>query len=181
VWIGLVISIAVVTFVLTLMQRYLAYQSLSKKNSTPKQSSANQTAANQIANCIAKEFTGTQYLYVLGNLLSQGENRYELCNNNEVGKIYYLIQIKGVRCESNRLSLRLVAGVWCLAAFVFVQAYMSTLITYVVTPINFPLINSAYDIPGTKEVNELIRKSGLVDYYFSASSFVSRFENETEF
>lgn len=58
---------------------------------------------------------------------------------------------------------------------------MSTLITYVVTPINFPLINSAYDIPGKKEVNVLIRKSGLVDYYFSASSFVSQFENQTEF
>jgi ionotropic glutamate receptor len=91
-------------------------------------------------------------------------------NLNDEGKINVLIQIKGVLCESNRLSLRLVVGVWCLAAFVFVQAYMSTLITYVVTPINFPLINSAYDIPGEKEVNVLIRKSGLVDYYFSASS-----------
>jgi hypothetical protein len=72
-------------------------------------------------------------------------------NLNDEGNINFLIQIiLGVRCESNRLSLRLVAGVWCLAAFVFVQAYMSTLITYMVTPINFPLINSAYDIPGKK-------------------------------
>ncbi len=54
-------------------------------------------------------------------------------NINDEGKINFLIQTIGVRSESNRLSLRLVAGIWCLAAFVFVQGYMST-------PINFPLI-----------------------------------------
>lgn len=82
-------------------------------------------------------------------------------NLNDEGKINFLIQIKGVRCESNRLSLRLVAGVWCLAAFVFVQAYMSTLITYVVTPINFPLINSAWQ-KGSERTHSKIRAGRLL-------------------
>jgi hypothetical protein len=45
----------------------------------------------------------------------------------------FLSFIKGGPCRSKRLPYRLVAGVWTLAAFIFVQAYTSTLFTYVVT------------------------------------------------
>ena len=76
---------------------------------------------------------------------------------------------KGEQCTSKRLPIRLVAGVWCVASFIFVQAYNSTLFTYVVTPVNPPLVKSAYDLADKKDVNVLIRKSGIIDYLVSAS------------
>ncbi|EFX82168.1 hypothetical protein DAPPUDRAFT_241316 [Daphnia pulex] len=111
VWLGLGISIVCVIAILNLTQRYLQYRSTFETSFRP---SYNLTTA--------KEETREQYLYVFGNLLSQGGS-----------------------CKSKRLPYRLVAGVWTLAAFVFVQAYTSTLFTYVVTPINHPLIDSVYD------------------------------------
>lgn len=75
----------------------------------------------------------------------------------------------GGPCTSKRLSFRLVAGVWSLAAFIFVQAYTSTLFTYVVTPVNPPLVKSAYDLADKNDVNVLIRKAGIIDTLVSAS------------
>jgi hypothetical protein len=71
------------------------------------------------------------------------------------------------------LPFRIVAGVWCLAAFVFVQAYNATLFTYLVTPIKHSLINSPYDIPERKEVQLLVRKGSPMDITLSASLAVN--------
>lgn len=59
------------------------------------------------------------------------------------------------------------AAVWSLAAFIFVQAYTSTLITYVVTPINLPLVKSVYDLVEKTDVNVLVRKGGVIDTIFT--------------
>jgi hypothetical protein len=67
------------------------------------------------------------------------------------------------------LPFRLVAGVWCLAAFIFVQAYNSTLFTYVVVPVNYPLINSVYDMADRRDINLMVRKAGTPDLVISAS------------
>ena len=75
----------------------------------------------------------------------------------------------GGSCPSKRLPFRLVAGVWSLAAFIFVQAYTSTLFTYVVTPINHPLINSIHDIIGSSDINLLVRESGIINTLLLAS------------
>lgn len=83
--------------------------------------------------------------------------------------IFNLIVKIGGPCTSNRLSFRFVAGAWSLTAFIFVQAYNSTLLTYVLTPINNPLINSPYDIPERKDVHLLIKKGGSTDIFLSAS------------
>ncbi|XP_046448145.1 glutamate receptor ionotropic, delta-1-like isoform X1 [Daphnia pulex] len=83
---------------------------------------------------LAETKTGQYYLYTFGTLLSQGGP-----------------------CTSKRLSIRLVAAAWCLAAFIFVQAYNSTLFTYVVTPVHQPLINSIYDIFENSDINLLVR------------------------
>nr|CAH0103312.1 unnamed protein product [Daphnia galeata] len=53
---------------------------------------------------------------------------------------------QGGPCLTKKLSIRLVAGVWSLATFLFVQAFCSVLFTYVVAPVNHPLINSIYDV-----------------------------------
>ncbi|XP_046449208.1 ionotropic receptor 93a-like [Daphnia pulex] len=87
---------------------------------------------------------GKQYLYVFGNLMSQSGP-----------------------CTSKRLSFRLVAGVWTLAAFIFVQAYNSILFTYVVSPVNQPLINSVYDIIERNDVQLLTRKGSSMNILVS--------------
>ncbi|XP_046641006.1 ionotropic receptor 93a-like [Daphnia pulicaria] len=97
--------------------------------------------------------TGNQYLYVFGNLLSQGGP-----------------------CTSNRLPFRLVAGVWTLAAFIFVQAYTSTLFTYVVAPVNHPLIDSMYDIADNPEIHLLVKNEGTPDRYFTGNNWTGFYE-----
>jgi hypothetical protein len=59
--------------------------------------------------------------------------------------------------------------VWTLAAFIFVQAYTSTLITYVVTPINQALIDSVYDVIDNGDINLVIREAGFMNTLLSAS------------
>jgi hypothetical protein len=73
------------------------------------------------------------------------------------------------------LPFRIVAGVWTLAAFVFVHAYNSTLFTYLVTPMKHSLINSPYDIPESKEVRLLVKKGSPMDTALSASLAVNSF------
>ncbi len=84
-----------------------------------------------------------------------------------LGKIYHLT---GGPCTSKRLPFRLVAGVWTLAAFIFVQAYTSTLFTYFVTPIKKSLINSIDDIAENSDINLFLKKDGTLDKLFAASS-----------
>lgn len=75
----------------------------------------------------------------------------------------------GSACTSKRLAVRLVAGVWTLAAFVFVQAYTSILFTYVMAPINPPLINSVYDVIENSDINLLYRKGSTLNVLVSVS------------
>jgi hypothetical protein len=74
----------------------------------------------------------------------------------------------GGACPSKRIPYRLVAGVWTLGAFFFVQAYTSTLFTYVVTPNNRPLIDSVYDVINNDDINLLVRESGFLNIALSA-------------
>jgi hypothetical protein len=70
---------------------------------------------------------------------------------------------------SKRLSFRLVAGVWCLAAFIIVQAYSSILFTYVVTPVNLPLVNSVHDIVERNDIRLFLNKGMALDVFTSVS------------
>ncbi|XP_046449177.1 glutamate receptor ionotropic, kainate 2-like [Daphnia pulex] len=136
IWLGLGKSIVCVIAILNLIQRYLEYRS-SLETSNVRPNDNNNPPTEKI---ITKGRTAKQFLYVFGNLLSQGGP-----------------------CPSKRLPYRLVAGVWILAAFFFVQAYTSTLFTYVVTPINQPLINSIYDLINSNDINLYVRESSLIN------------------
>ena len=63
----------------------------------------------------------------------------------------------------NHLSFRLVTGIWLIAAFVLVQAYISILFTYVMTPVTSPLINSASDIVENTDINLLMKREGSIE------------------
>ncbi|XP_046648429.1 glutamate receptor ionotropic, kainate 5-like [Daphnia pulicaria] len=140
IWLGLGISIVCVITVLNLIQRYLQYRSVIE---TPALKPIDNPPAEKM---ISYGLTGKQYLYVFGNLLSQGGP-----------------------CMSKRLPYRLVAGVWTLAAFIFVQAYTSTLFTYVVTPISEPLINSVYDVVDNPDIKLIVRETGFMNTLLTAS------------
>ncbi len=92
---------------------------------------------------------------------------YEAIKSNRFLKI-------GIDFNSKCLSFRLVAGVWILAAFIFVQAYTSILFTYIVTPVNTPLMNSVYDISENSHINVFIKMAGISDTLLSASSNIIR-------
>ncbi|EFX82122.1 hypothetical protein DAPPUDRAFT_241220 [Daphnia pulex] len=119
VWLGIAISMICVIAVLYSIQWYLdrhSHQSLTSQQMSHRRST----------------LVGKHYLYVFGNLVTQGGP-----------------------CTSKRLPFRLVAGVWTLAAFIFVQAYNSILFTYVVATVNRPLINSINDILDSNDIQLL--------------------------
>ena len=62
IWVGLGVSIVCVIVVLSLIERYLEYQT------------AGQLTDDSGLRVVTKTITGKQYLYVFGNLLSQGLN-----------------------------------------------------------------------------------------------------------
>jgi hypothetical protein len=101
-----------------------------------------------------------------------GHNFYSVnCKKRNMLQIF----CPGGHCRSNRLSYRFVAGVWCLAAFIFVQAYTSILFTYIVTPINQPLIKSVYDIVEHNDIQFLVRKGSTLNQFISVSSLYDYF------
>jgi hypothetical protein len=121
--------------------------------------------------------TGKQYLYVFGNLLSQGSQPLNIhCRHNSFEVFFF--KLGGV-CPSKWLPFRLVAGVWTLAAFFFVQSYTSTLFTYVVTPINPPLINSVDDIVDSGDINLLVRETGFLNTLLLASHKINEYSQST--
>jgi hypothetical protein len=71
---------------------------------------------------------------------------------------------------SKRLSFRLVAGVWTLAAFIFVQAYTSTLFTYIMAPVNPPLINSMHGVAESTDINLLFRLGSTMNVFVMVRS-----------
>jgi hypothetical protein len=75
--------------------------------------------------------------------------------------------IVGGVCYSKKLTIRLVAGAWCLAAFVLVNSYSSTLISFVSASNNQPFIKSIYDIPEKPGAHLVIEKGKGADVIFS--------------
>jgi hypothetical protein len=107
------------------------------------------------------QFTVTRFNYTLDSFILTAVRRF-------IATISLLHYQLGGACPSKRIPYRLVAGVWTLGAFFFVQAYTSTLFTYVVTPNNRPLIDSVYDVINNGDVNLLVRESGFMNILISA-------------
>ena len=77
--------------------------------------------------------------------------------------------LTGGPCIWKSIASRILAGAWCLAAFVLVQAYTSTLITYIIVPHTQPLIESVYDIANNPDIKILLEKDRGLDLLFSVS------------
>jgi hypothetical protein len=62
------------------------------------------------------------------------------------------------------LAIRLVAGSWCLLAFVFVTAYQSVLISYILAPgMEPPIVDSFSDLVNKTDVRLLVEKGLSID------------------
>jgi hypothetical protein len=87
--------------------------------------------------------------YVISVLLSQGANllRHINIKNNTANLTRKKFLMSGAYCEKRQLAIRIAAAAWCLACFVLVQAYSSTLIAFITSPNTKPIINSVNDIP----------------------------------
>lgn len=81
-----------------------------------------------------------------------GFNKFDHCFD-----AFYDICVGG-RLKSNRPHVRLVAGCWCLVTFVLVQAYSSTLISFMTTPTLTPLVKSPEDLASQTQINAVVRK-----------------------
>ncbi|XP_046449207.1 ionotropic receptor 93a-like [Daphnia pulex] len=140
VWLGMLISMMGVITILNMLQ----YRLLPKIDSAQKsdRNSIKKKPKSHPSSVKKKKGDGKQFLYVFGMLLSQGGS-----------------------CTSKRLPFRLVAGVWTLAAFIFVQAYTSTLFTYVVAPVNYPLVDSMYGVAESTDVNLLFRYGATLNIF----------------
>lgn len=117
-------------------------------------------------NCKPTNRANKLWLYVFGLLLSQGKSSCMqsplnfLCRLQQVDHCFdafYDICVGG-RLKSNRPHVRLVAGCWCLVTFVLVQAYSSTLISFMTTPTLTPLVKSPEDLASQTQINAVVRK-----------------------
>jgi hypothetical protein len=63
-----------------------------------------------------------------------------------------------------RLAIRLVAGSWCILAFVLVTAYQSVLISYILAPgMEPPIVDSFADLANKTNVRLLVEKGWSID------------------
>ena len=74
-----------------------------------------------------------------------------------------------------QLAIRLAAAAWCLACFVLVQAYSSTLIAFITSPNSKPIINSVYDIPNVPGLKITVNRNYGPDVSIQASCFLNKF------
>lgn len=80
------------------------------------------------------------------------------------------MRFSGGPCTWKSQAVVLLAGTWCLAAFVLVNSYSSTLITYVIAHENRPLISSIHDIGNSPHINVIVKKGHILDDYFTVST-----------
>jgi hypothetical protein len=61
----------------------------------------------------------------------------------------------------------LIAAAWCLAAFVVVNVYNTTLISFISSPNLQPVIDTIYDIQKKPELQIVLDKAQYSDLFFS--------------
>ena len=105
-------------------------------------------------------------LYVMGNLVSQG-NFLSSLSLTKVKILYHaFLCIIGQRYFPKRLAIRIVAGAWCCVSFFLVQIYCSTLTSHLTSPNQKPLVNSFFEIADTPGLILTIDKGLAVDQAF---------------
>ncbi|EFX77451.1 hypothetical protein DAPPUDRAFT_247527 [Daphnia pulex] len=84
--------------------------------------------------------------------------------------VFGVLLNQGAYCPDKRLVVRIVAAVWCLAAFVLVTGYNSLLISYVTSPNAEPLIQSIKDLGHTFDIHVVVDAGLGIDYILSVGA-----------
>lgn len=101
------------------------------------------------------------FTYVLTILLTQGGLNFHLKNLcllkkvNEIGNYY----------ANQKTASRFIAGAWCLTALILGSAYSGVLLSFIMSPVSRPVIDSVYDIvnvPGLKAAVDRGRAADVI-------------------
>ena len=143
-WIGLFLSISLVSLVLFLLEWY----QLDKR-----ENDAEVNKSIKKENKVKPETTFAAVIdFVLGTLLYQGKSILLIyfisinlkfiinCNAMDIGGSHYY-------CDGHKgLITRWVLASWCLASLILSTAYSSVLISFVTSPFSIPFIDSIYNL-----------------------------------
>ena len=104
--------------------------------------------------------------YVFQVLMSQGN-----LNENFSFRISHEIYLNpGSYCLSQTLSIRLLAGVWCLASFFLVYFYNSTLISFISASVPRPIIEKMSEIPTQNHLRVVVNYGWAADIILTVPS-----------
>lgn len=78
---------------------------------------------------------------------------------------------QGGTSRDQKLTIRFLAGTWCVACFILVTAYSSVLISFVTSPYYKPLIRSVYDMPKNPNVKITVTRGWFPDLLFTVSAY----------
>ena len=92
-----------------------------------------------------------------------------LLNEIESSSLFTATNTGGV-CYPTLLRIRLIAAAWCLAAFFVVNAYNTTLISFISSPNLQPVIDSIYEIQKKPELRMVLDKDQYSDSVFSVTA-----------
>ena len=81
----------------------------------------------------------------------------QLTSSNSAFTKYHIIYIAS-RDLTFTLKTRMVVAAWCLAGIVFVNAYTSSLVSYLMSPRYLPLINTVQDLADSHKLHIAVRK-----------------------
>ena len=152
-WIGLILGIVFVSFILYLSPRFPRKR---EGKIIPKTQKSLEKNTRNVA--YPRSFPRSFYqIYVLEVLLNQGKLWISIFKLNKDSKTRWLIVV-GSSCPDKKLAFRVIAGAWCLACFVLVTAYNSVLISFVTSPNAVPLISSIHDLKNTTAVKLVVDK-----------------------
>ena len=73
----------------------------------------------------------------------------------------------GSYLASKKFAIRIIAGIWCLTAFILASAYSGNLLSFVVAPISRPLVDSFEDIPKVPGLKVAVDLGLAADLTFS--------------
>ncbi|KAK4012975.1 hypothetical protein OUZ56_025223 [Daphnia magna] len=161
VWTGIGISVITIIFFLKLTDRspFAMSQTSEVSPSPTQQTEKADEICDHSSSTQTKKEPWNMYLYVFGMLLSQVTTSTKFRQTSSDISLTTLTSSKRGSCIRKHWSSRLVAGVWSLATFVFVQAYTSTLFTYIVTPSTAPLlVESVYDVVNKPHIQLVIER-----------------------
>ena len=108
-------------------------------------------------------------------LLNWTKNSKEKKADKRFKTVDYVVHVtfwQGTFCPNRKIAMRILAGTWCLAGFVFFTAYSSVLISYIVVPNLKPVIDSVEELPKVPGLKMVVEKGATMEMMFLVQEFI---------